>query len=189
MSRFRILHQTSHFRVQFRKRHVIHVHWTGNGPEWRRYIAYLITTETARYLLWSIEKVIFKTHLSYLLSLVSVSLSLVLVQVLFSCFDLLFSLVLDFMLSSREFTCCHIRNFIRLALHCEGDMGYYGIAVLGFFFMRYFGNIKLWYHLALRYAVFHHFWLTVFGEIRLFTVLRYRLFALSFRYNTQKKTQ
>ena len=36
---------------------------------------------------------------------------------------------------------------------------------------------------------FSSFWLTVFGEIRLFTVLRYRLFALSFRYNTQNKTQ
>ena len=34
---------------------------------------------------------------------------------------------------------------------------------------------------------FSSFWLTVFGEIRLFTVLRYRLFALSFRYKTQKK--
>ena len=36
MARFRILDQTSHSHVQFRKRHVIHVHWTGNGPEWRR---------------------------------------------------------------------------------------------------------------------------------------------------------
>ena len=36
---------------------------------------------------------------------------------------------------------------------------------------------------------FSSFWLTVFGEIRLFTVLRYRLFALSFRYNAQNKTQ
>ena len=39
---------------------------------------------------------------------------------------------------------------------------------------------------------FSSFWLTVFGEIRLirlFTVLRYGLFALSFRYNTQNKTQ
>ena len=38
-------------------------------------------------------------------------------------------------------------------------------------------------------CVFSSFWLTVFGEIWLFTVLRYRLFALSFRYNTQNKTQ
>ena len=125
-------------------------------PSWKQSYR-VLTTETARYLLWSIQKVIFKTHLSYLLSLVSVSLSLVLVHVLFSCFDILFSLVLDFMLSSREFTCCHIRNFILLALHCEGDMGVYGIGELGFFFMQYFGNINLWNHLALRYAVFHHF--------------------------------
>ena len=52
-------------------------------------------------LLWSVLKVIFRTDLSYLLSLVFVSLSLVFDHVLFSCFDLLFSLVLEFMLSSR----------------------------------------------------------------------------------------
>ena len=52
-------------------------------------------------LLWSILKVIFKTDLSYLLSLVLVSLSLVFVHVLFSCFDLLFLLVLEVMLSSQ----------------------------------------------------------------------------------------
>ena len=46
-------------------------------------------------------KVIFKTDLSYLLSLVFVSLSLVFVHVLFSCFDLLFLLVFEVMLSSR----------------------------------------------------------------------------------------
>ena len=46
-------------------------------------------------------KVIFKTDLYYLLSLVFVSLSLVFVHVLFSCFDLLFLLVLEFMLTSR----------------------------------------------------------------------------------------
>ena len=65
-------------------------------------------------------KVIFKTDLSYLLSLVFVSLSLVFVHVLFSCFDLLFLqrcfyLCLNLCLA-REFTCCHIRNVIRLAL-------------------------------------------------------------------------
>ena len=52
-------------------------------------------------LLWSILGVIFKTGLCYLLSLVFVSLSLVFVHVLFSCFDLLFLLVLEFMLSSQ----------------------------------------------------------------------------------------
>ena len=45
-------------------------------------------------LLWSILKVIFKTDLSYPLSLVFVPLSLVFVHVLFSCFDLLFFFVL-----------------------------------------------------------------------------------------------
>ena len=52
-------------------------------------------------LLLSILKVIFKTELSYLLSLVFVSLSLGFVHVLFSCSDLLFLLVLEVMLSSR----------------------------------------------------------------------------------------
>ena len=46
-------------------------------------------------------KVIFKTDLSYLLSLVFILLSLAFVHVLFPCFDLLFLLVLEFMLSSR----------------------------------------------------------------------------------------
>ena len=36
MARLRILDQTSRSHVQFRKRRVIHVHWTWNGPEWRR---------------------------------------------------------------------------------------------------------------------------------------------------------
>ena len=63
----------------------------------------------------SILKVIFKTDLSYLLSLVFDSLSLVFVPVLFSCFDLLLYLYLNLCLA-REFTCCHIRNVIRLAL-------------------------------------------------------------------------
>ena len=43
----------------------------------------------------------FKTDLSYLLSLGFVSLSLVFVHALFSCFDLLFLLELELMLSSR----------------------------------------------------------------------------------------
>ena len=49
----------------------------------------------------SILKVIFKTDLSYLLSLVFDSLSLVFVHVLFPYFDLLLLLVLELMLSSR----------------------------------------------------------------------------------------
>ena len=52
-------------------------------------------------MLLSILKVIFKTDLSYLLSLVWVSSSLVFDHVLFSCFDLLFLLVFEFMRSSR----------------------------------------------------------------------------------------
>ena len=54
-------------------------------------------------------KVIFTTDLPCLLSLVFVSLSLVFVHVLFSCFDLLFYLYLKLCLA-REFTYCHIRN-------------------------------------------------------------------------------
>ena len=52
-------------------------------------------------MLWSIFKVIFKTDLPCLLSLVFVSLSLVFVHVLFSCCDRLFLLVFEVMLSSR----------------------------------------------------------------------------------------
>ena len=53
------------------------------------------------YLYWSILKVSLNTDLSYLLSLVFVSLSLVFVHVLISCFDLLLLLVLEVILSSR----------------------------------------------------------------------------------------
>ena len=55
-------------------------------------------------------KAIFKTDLSQLLSLVFVSLSLVFVHVLFSCFDLLFLLVIEVMLSSRIYLLPLIRN-------------------------------------------------------------------------------
>ena len=59
----------------------------------------------------------FKTELSYLLSLVFVSLSLVFVHVLFSCFDLLFLLVLEVMLSSRNYSSPYWECYlIRLAL-------------------------------------------------------------------------
>jgi len=70
-------------------------------------------------------------------------------------------------------------------------MGGYGIAVLGFF------SCGIWVILILTRSIavssssavcsFSSFWLTVFGEIRLFTVLRYRLYALSFRYNIYAK--
>ena len=64
-------------------------------------------------------------------------------------------------------------------------MGVYGIAVLDFFSC----GIAVILILACSIAVssrskvcgFSSFWLTVFGEIRLFTVLWYRLFAPSFR--------
>ena len=65
----------------------------------------------------SILKVIFKTDLSYLLSLVFVSLSLVFVHVLFSRFDLLFLLVLELMLSSRIYLLpyqeCYLLGIVR----------------------------------------------------------------------------
>ena len=75
----------------------------------------------------------------------------------------------------------------------EGDMGVYGIAVLGFFSHGISVILIFTCGIAVSSSSavcgFSSFWLTVFGEIRLFTVLRYRLFALSFRYNTQNKTQ
>ena len=75
----------------------------------------------------------------------------------------------------------------------EWDMGVYGIAVLGFFSRGISIIFILTFGIAVssRSAVrgFSSFWLTVFGEMRLFTVLRYRIFALSFRYNTQNITQ
>ena len=74
-----------------------------------------------------------------------------------------------------------------------GDMGVYGIAVLGFFSCGISVILILTCGIAVSSSSavcgFSSFWLTVFGEIRLFTVLRYRLFALSFRYNAQNKTQ
>ena len=84
-------------------------------------------------------KVIFKTDLSYLLTLVFVSLNLVFVHLLFSCFDLLFLLVLDLCLA-REFTCCHIRNVIRLAL---SDVSFLQVVV----FVVLELTFVLWYRL------------------------------------------
>ena len=158
MARFRILDQTSHFRVQFRKRHVIHVHCM--NWEWTRmtqvFCRNKLPSWKQSYLLWSFQKVIYETHLSYLLSLVFVSLSLVLVHVLFSCFDLLFLLVLDFMLSSRLLLVAILGILFAWDCIVRGTWGFTVLRYQGFF-MRYFGNINLWYHLALRYAVFHHF--------------------------------
>ena len=74
-----------------------------------------------------------------------------------------------------------------------GDMGVYGIAVLGFFSCGISVILILTCGIAVSSSSavcgLSSFWLTVFGEIRLFMVLRYRLFALSFRYNAQNKTQ
>ena len=65
-------------------------------------------------LLWSILKDIFKTDLSYLLSLVFVSLVLFLSTYCFPVLIFCFYLYLNLCLA-REFTYCHIRNVIRLA--------------------------------------------------------------------------
>ena len=69
----------------------------------------------------------------------------------------------------------------------------YGIAVLCFFSCGISVILILTCSIVVSSSAalsdFSSFWLTVFGKIRLFTVLRYRLFELSFRYNTQNKTQ
>ena len=67
----------------------------------------------------------------------------------------------------------------------EGDMGVYGIAVLRFFssgisvILIFNDCAVLLYHLALRYAVFHPFGVTVFDKTRSFTLLLYCSFSLS----------
>ena len=75
----------------------------------------------------------------------------------------------------------------------EGDMGVYGIAVLGFFSCGISVILIFTCGIAVSSSSavcgFSPFWLTVFGEIRLFTVLLYCLFALSFRYSAKNKTQ
>ena len=72
-------------------------------------------------------------------------------------------------------------------------MGVYRITVLGFFSSGNSVILIFTYGIAVSSSSavggFSSFWLTVFGEIRLFTVLRYRLFALAFRYNAKNKTQ
>ena len=67
----------------------------------------------------------------------------------------------------------------------EGDIGVYGIAVLIFFFKRYFGNFdfNVRYNIAVSSSPevcgFSPFRLTVFGKRRSFAALRYRSFALN----------
>ena len=74
-------------------------------------------------------------------------------------------------------------------------MGVYCIAVLGFLscgisviLILTRGILGIAVSSSSAVCVFSSFWLTQFGEIRLSRLLRYRLFALSFRYNTQNKT-
>ena len=84
-------------------------------------------------------------------------------------------------------------EFRGVASHFDGDMGVYGIAVLGFFLCGISVISILTYGIAVSSSSavcgFSSFLLTVFGEIGLFTVLRYRLFALSFRYTDAKQNK
>ena len=72
-------------------------------------------------------------------------------------------------------------------------MEVYGIAVLTFFSCGISVILILTCSIAVSSSSavcgISSFWLAVFGEIGLFTVLRYRLFALSFQYNMQNKTK
>ena len=65
---------------------------------------------------------------------------------------------------------------VTLAVNREGDMGVYGIAVLGFFLCGISVILILTCGIAVSSSSavcgFSSFWLTVFGEIRLFTVLQ-----------------
>ena len=80
-----------------------------------------------------------------------------------------------------------------VAILMEGDLGVYGIVVLSFFSCGISVILILTCGIAVSSSSavcdFSSFWLTVFGEIRLFTVLQYHLFVLSFQYNMQNKTQ
>ena len=70
-------------------------------------------------------------------------------------------------------------------------MRVYDIAVLAFFSRGISVILILTYGIAVSSSSavcgFSSFWLTVFGEMRLLTVLPYRLFALSFRYTDAKQ--
>ena len=88
-------------------------------------------------LLWSILKVILKTDLSYLLSLVLVSLSLFLSTYCFPALIFCFYLYLKLCLA-RKLTYCHIRNVIRLAL---SDVSFLQVVV----FVVFKVTLVLWY--------------------------------------------
>ena len=70
-------------------------------------------------------------------------------------------------------------------------MGTYSIVVLSFFSCGISVILILTCGIAVSSSSavcgFSSFWLTVFSEIRLFTVLQYHLFVLSFQYNMQNK--
>ena len=73
----------------------------------------------------------------------------------------------------------------------EGDMGVYGIAVLGFFSRGISVILILMCGIAVSSSSavcgFSPFWLTVFGEIRLFTV--FGTIYLRFLFDTIRKTK
>ena len=70
-------------------------------------------------------------------------------------------------------------------------MGVYGIAVLGFFSFGISVILILTYGIAVSSSLavcgISSFWLTVFGEIRLFTVLRFG--CLRFPFDTIRRTK
>ena len=74
----------------------------------------------------------------------------------------------------------------------EGNIGVYGIAVLSFFFKRYFGILILMCGIAVSSSPevcgFSSFWLTVFGKRRSFAVLRTVLLR-SIQYATQNNVK
>ena len=80
---------------------------------------------------------------------------------------------------------------ISKALLYEGDMGVYGIALLGFFSCGISVILILICGIVVSSSSavcgFSSFWLKVFGEIRLFGVLRYRY--LRFPLDTIRKTK
>ena len=79
--------------------------------------------------------------------------------------------------------CAIVFFFKILSIHLRGGHGVYGIAVLSFFSKGISKILILMCGIAVSSSPavcgFSHFWLTVFGKRRSFTVLRYRSFALS----------
>ena len=73
-----------------------------------------------------------------------------------------------------------------LQQHGGGHLGLWYYSGIELFFKRYFGNLdlKVRYHLALRYAVFHR--LKVFGKRRPFTADAVLFIALSCHVNARQ---